>query len=300
VSASAPLPATVIIPTRDRSELVVDSVRSILSGAEVPREVVIVDQSREVNRPLAEMGTVRGCTIRYQRTASRGVSAARNEACALATEDVLVFTDDDVFVDPEWLGTMVRLVLADPTSALISGRVLAAEDGRTGGFAPSLTEGDEPKVYEGRVWADVLFSNNMGFGRAVYDGLGPFDERLGVGGPYRAATDNDYGFRALAAGHTIRFSSDAVVYHRAWRPMSDHPRLMWAYGVGQGAFLTKHARLNDRHTLTRLRKAVARRTGLALRERKANRDLALGHATYALGLLYGAARWYALERLRGR
>jgi GT2 family glycosyltransferase len=291
------LPASVVIPSRGRPELLAETVRSILDGEDLPREIVVVDQSPEASGQLAELAE--GSIVRYlHRPDLVGVSAARNEACAVAREGVLVFTDDDVVVAPAWLRTLVGLVLEDP-SVLLSGRVLPAETERTDGFAPSCIESEEPATYEGRVWDDVLFSNNMAFSRSVYDALGPFDERLGVGAPYRAATDNDYCYRALEAGLRIRYVPDAVVHHRAFRPMSAYPKVMWNYGVGQGATLMKHASFRDRYPLHRLRDAVTRRARAALRTRS-ERYLALGEGAYALGLLYGASRWLVVERLLAR
>jgi glycosyltransferase involved in cell wall biosynthesis len=294
------LPASVIIPTRGRPDLLADTVESILAGDEFPTEIVVVDQSPQANQALRQAAAAPGSIVRYaHRPHLVGVSAARNEACALASERVLVFTDDDVLVERDWLRTVVQPVLDDPTT-LLSGRVLAVEGDRRDGFAPSCIESEAPRTYEGRVWDDVLFSNNMAFSRDVYDALGPFDNRLGVGAPYRAATDNDYGFRALEAGYRIRYLPAAVVHHRAFRPMTEYPRVMWNYGVGQGACLAKHASFRDRYSLHRLRDSVARRCRLAIGKRSEDRYLAMGEGAYALGVLCGAGRWLLAERLRGR
>jgi GT2 family glycosyltransferase len=300
MSSKPTLAASVIVPSRGRPQLLVETVDSILAGDELPAEIVVVDQSDAENPALATRAAEPGSILRYMwRPKVVGVSAARNEACRLARERVLVFTDDDVFVASDWLRTMVGHVLDDP-DALVSGRVLPAERDRPDGFAPSCKESEEPKTYEDRVWDDVLFSNNMAFSREVYDTLGPFDERLGVGAPYRAATDNDYGFRALEAGYRVRYVPGAVVYHRAWRPTSALPGLMWNYGVGQGATLTKHASRRDRYTLIRLSVSLLRRLRGALAAIGKDRDQALADAAYAAGLVYGALRWLVVEELNGR
>ena len=76
-----------------------------------------------------------------------------------------------------------------------------------GGFAPARIDEDLPNIFEGRIWNDTLFSGNMACARTVSEHLGPFDQRLGVGGPYYTE-DNDYGFRALEAGYRIRYALD--------------------------------------------------------------------------------------------
>jgi GT2 family glycosyltransferase len=290
----------VIVPTRGRPDLLGECIQSILAGDELPRELVIIDQSDHENGAVAGLGTVNGCRVLYRHSGSRGVSRARNEACAIAGEEVLVFTDDDVLVASDWVGVITRAVQAEAESTLISGRVRLIDTQQPDGFAPSLMDDEQPKLFKGRIWNDVLFSNNMAFARGIYERLGPFDPRLGVGGPYRAATDNDYGFRALEAGYRVRYLPDALVYHQAWRPRKSYSRLMWAYGVGQGAFLTKHIHRGDSYTLVRLRHDVRRHVRWALQKRASDPPAARDDAVFALGLLYGSARWTLLERLRRR
>ena len=130
--------------------------------------------------------------------------------------------------------------------------------------------------------------------------LRPFDVRLGLGRPYPSAEDNDYGLRALEAGYRIRYVPDAVVHHQAWRAERSYPQLQWTYGVGQGAYLTKHVQLGDRYTLIRLRNELAEHSMSALRTAPRDRRLAIGEVAYVLGLVYGSARWTLAERLRGR
>jgi GT2 family glycosyltransferase len=289
----------VIIPSRERPQLVRECVGSILAGDRLPHEIVVVDQSRAENRWLADLGSVDGCRVLYRHSSATGVSAARNEGSELAGQEILVFTDDDIVVAPDWLGTIFRAASDRADSELISGRVRSV-DTPGGGFAPSLIDDDSSKVYEGRIWTDVLFSGNMAFSRSIFDRLGQFDTRLGAGGRYLSAADNDYCFRALEAGYRIRYAPDAIVYHQAWRKQTHYPRLMWRYGVGQGAYLTKHVRLSDRYTLMRLRDALVFDVKAARYERAENPLTSKALVAHALGLVYGSARWTLLERLRGR
>jgi GT2 family glycosyltransferase len=210
-----------------------------------------------------------------------------------------VITDDDIVVSADWLGAISRPVMAGGDSVLCSGRVLPLSVGLADGFAPSVIDDDEPRIYRGRTWVDVLYGNNMAFSRALFDRLGPFDVRLGVGSPYRAASDNDYCFRALEAGCQIRYLPEAVVYHQEWRSKKALHQLRWGYGVGQGAYLAKHVRIRDRYTLIRLRNETFRHAKSAASSTFGDRRYALAEAAYALGLLYGSARWMVCERMIG-
>src|SRR5579859_2392179 len=98
-AGAAPLPpATLIICTRNRPQLLWESVASVLHGDEVPSELIVVDQSDQAHPILSTLADERGCRIRYERTKTLGESAAKNMAIRLARHDLLVFTDDDVTV----------------------------------------------------------------------------------------------------------------------------------------------------------------------------------------------------------
>jgi GT2 family glycosyltransferase len=289
------LAASVIVPSRNRPRLLADCVRSILAGDERPREIVVVDQSVDQNREVGGLGAIDGCEVRYHHVSSAGTSAARNEGIAIAREDLLVFTDDDMLVDRTWLGSFVAACREDVSSGiLLTGRIL--ETGRVEGtFAPSLEEDPNPRTYAGRLWRDILSSNNMVVSRPVFERIGTFDTRLGPGTPYHSAEDNDLCFRALEARYLIRYIPEAVAYHRAWRPTRDYRLLQWAYGVGEGAYLAKHVHLRDRHMARRLGKEVLAQVRVALTAEE--RDARRADAVLGLGLVYGSARWTIAERL---
>ena len=275
--------------------MLADCVRSILAGDERPREIVVIDQSVDPNREVAELGDVDGCEVRYHHARSVGTSAARNHGIAIASQDLLVFTDDDMLVDAGWLRSFVAASRQDVRGAVIlTGRVL--ETGRLEDtFAPSLEENPIPQTYAGRLSRDILYSNSMLVSRPVFERIGTFDTRLGPGTPYHSAEDNDLSFRALEAGYVIRYVPEAVAYHRAWRSIREYRRLQWAYGVGEGAYLAKHMHLRDRHMAKRLRNEIVAQVRVAVlgKERDARRD----EAVLGLGLVYGAARWALTERL---
>jgi len=288
--ASLP-PTSLIIASRNRPQLLRDAIESILNGNELPKELVIIDQSDIPNPLFAAIKTDHACEIRYQWSQSVGLSLARNLAIRLARYEYLVITDDDVFVAPNWLSGLIRALVDEGTDCVVSGRVLIAEMS-DGGFAPSLNTEEEPAVYQGRIWKDALWTGNMAMHRSVVGTIGFFDERLGPGSSFPGAEDNDYGFRLLEAGYKIKYVPEAIVYHRAWRTANDYLPLRWKYGYGQGAFFAKHTSLRDRYMLHRMRMAIIRHADRLLRYGlQRSRHQNFGDAVYILGLLCGAARW---------
>lgn len=293
-----PLPATsLIICSRGRPKLLAETVRSVLDGAEVPAEVVIVDQSAEPHPTLSTFAGARGCRVRYIRSRATGLCRARNEAIAAAQHDLLVFTDDDMTADPGWFGALVRALVAAGHRAAATGRVLAGPREVRSGFVPALVESERPAVYVGRLDRDVLAAGSMALWRIAIDEVGDFDERLGAGSRFAAADDNDYGFRLLEAGYAIVYVPESVLYHRAWRTSGEYLPVRWSYGRGKGGFYAKYARRGDRRMLRRAARDVLRRVGNVPRRlaRGAPRA-ALGEIVYLLGVLSAAAEWVATER----
>jgi GT2 family glycosyltransferase len=293
------LPGTsLIICSRNRPQLLLESVQSVLAGDEVPSELLIMDQSDQEHTTLANLRIERGWEIRYVRVRVIGECPAKNIAIGMARHDILVFTDDDVLVKPTWFGALVRaLVVARPRS-VVTGQVLPTEATNAGGFAPTKKVDPEPAVYQGRVGEDVLFPMNMAMERSALDEVGNFDERFGAGGPFRGAEDNDLGFRLLEAGYQIRYVPEASLYHLAWRTAKDYVPIRWSYGYCQGAFYAKYLSLRDRYMLRRMGWDLFRHLRrLPRRIWRLERQWLYRDLAYISGLITGATTWLVTQRL---
>jgi GT2 family glycosyltransferase len=288
-------PTSLLICSRDRPDLLGDTVASVLRGDHLPTEVVIIDQSR-VPHPDLVHADASACEVRYRWTRSRGVSRARNEAIQEAGHEVLVLTDDDVEVTREWFGTLVRaLVVAGPRS-VVTGRVLPSATDRSPGFVPSTKEDPGPAVYEGRIGEDILYPHNMALYANAPREVGGFDVRLGGGARFHGAEDNDLCHRLLKAGYRIHYVPEAIVYHRAWRSRRDYLPLRWRYGRGQGAYYGKHLDLRDRYMLGRLCREIFERIRRFVIRAWRQPLGALGEAVYLVGLVSGTLEWLLTQR----
>jgi GT2 family glycosyltransferase len=283
--------AAVILASRNRPALLADAVASILAGEQVPAELIVVDQSDRPDLGLRGRAPGGACRLRYLWSESRGLSRANNLGAAAAGTDLLVFTHDDVVVDPGWYGSLLAALVSAGPRAVVTGRVLAAAPPSPGGFAPSTNPDPEPAAWQGRIGRDVLFPMNMALHRRALAGIGGFDERLGPGTPYPAAEDNDLGYRLLEAGYRIVYEPGAVVHHRAWRPDAEYADLRYGYGRGQGAFYAKHLGWRNRDMLRRLAGDVVGRLArlparAVMHGRRVSHDL-----PYVRGVLAGLVDW---------
>jgi glycosyltransferase involved in cell wall biosynthesis len=277
---------SLIIPSRDRLPLLVDTVRSVLAGDVVPAEIVVVDQSPTASREVATLQRVV-----YVHTQSMGLSRARNIGVLAARHDIIVFLDDDMLVDQGWLAAIVGQLRRRGAGWAVTGQVREGAAERSRAFQMSVVADTTPREYSGRLLRDVLYSGNMAIGRDLLDCVGEFDERLGAGSRFPGAEDNDFGYRLLALGARIAYAPDAAVQHRAWRPPEHYVRMRWGYGLGQGGFYAKHAAVGDRFMVRRtawhvgyyLRRLPARFTHEPLRAR--------GDMAFLAGMVVGGGRW---------
>src|SRR5262249_3976144 len=121
---------SILICTRDRSDSLLPTVRSILEDAPMDgsAEVLVIDQGRgdAVEQALAPL-LVSDTRLRYLREASVGLSAARNAGLRVARGAVIAFTDDDCTVEPGWLGALQAAFAAHPEAGILFGHVACAE-----------------------------------------------------------------------------------------------------------------------------------------------------------------------------
>ena len=289
-------PASVIIPSRNRPELLRATVASILAGEQVPAELIVVDQSDAPDPVLAALSTDRPCRWRYEWSTARGVSRARNRGIHLAAHPVLVFVDDDVLVAPDWLAALVTALVTAPPRSVVTGQVVPQAATEPGRVEPAGKVDPTPQSYAGRQPQDVLYAANVALYRSALDEVGLFDERLGPGTGFNGSEDSDLGYRLLRAGYTIRYEPAAVMHHRAWRTGEAYLPLRWNYGKGRGAYYAKHFGWPDGYTRWRLRRDLWLHLSPFPRLLLRDPRRAWGDVVLSLGLLAGALSWWWASR----
>jgi GT2 family glycosyltransferase len=233
-SAIDALPASVVIPTIGRAELLDRCLESISQCRPRAAEIIVVDQSRDnavclVVERFSQIGArVLSCSVRDR-------SVAVNRGMGEAQHDIVLVTDDDCTVAPSWVATAWNHLSGDP-GAIVTGRVLPVGDAVA---VPSLMGDPMPHEYTGGMHYDVLFGCNMACSRSRFLGLGGFDERV------KLAEDNDFCYRWLRAGERLRYDPDFLIWHHAWRTPEDLQRHFAGYARGQGIFYAKHLRRHD-------------------------------------------------------
>ena len=164
--------------------------------------------------------------LRYVRSTTEGVSTARNIGLRMAHNDIVLLTDDDVTVPPEWAHDFADAIAPLPRVAVAFCRVDAAPHDVTKGFIPDHFV-DRPVLV--RSLLSKSRARGIGAGMAVRRDavleFGGFDEHLGPGSALRSGEDRD-----LAARGPRRRLVVVPDPRRGRRP----PRLPHVVG-GQGA-----------------------------------------------------------------
>jgi glycosyltransferase involved in cell wall biosynthesis len=239
VSAEA-LTVSVVVPTLGRPSLR-DCVESLVACRPRAAEILLVTQgNHEQVEHLAHEFAALG--VRALLCPGRGVARGRNLGLSAARHDVVLITDDDCTVATDWIATASSLAAEHP-GAIVTGRVLPVGDPD---LVPSYKDDPEPHDFTGEVHGGALFPNNMVCERSTVLDAGGFDERFG---PDEAAEDNDFCYRWLRAGRSLRYEPSLVVHHHDWRNAEDLRRLYIRYACGQGFFYAKHLRRGDRTML---------------------------------------------------
>jgi len=290
--------ASVVIPTRNRGDLITETIDSLLKLEGVDFEVLVVDQSTDERTADAVAAAAQGDSrVRVLRTTTVGSSAARNVGAFNAAGRVVAYTDDDCLVEPDWLSALL-CEFAQPRVMAVYGRLLpwgfTARDGTEVGFkaANSRTEysGRTPPWYIGH-------GGNMAFRREALLAAGGFDILLGAGGHFGACEDPDIAYRLLARGDTVVYAGSAIAYHKHWKDWRAQKRMERAYGVGAGAQFAKYIRSGDPYGLrlfaTWTWELGVRRVGSGLLKWHSRKPMYLGYCQ----LVYP---WVGLVRSFGR
>lgn len=237
---------SVVVCTKDRSEVLARCLDSLLALATRPYEIIVVDNcpSDESTRALCER-----YSVRYVLEDDRpGVSRARNRGIIESAGELVAFTDDDCIVDPHWLDG-VGDEFEDPLVMEVTGFVGPAEletraqylFERQGGFH----RGFERRVFNG-AWDDPVTSAgragasaNAIFRRSAFEHVGLFAEDLGPGTPARSGEDTYANYRILRGGYKIVFDPSRIVWHRHRRDDRGLRTVLFDYAVSSFAYATR-------------------------------------------------------------
>ena len=218
-----PVAVSVLVCTRNRAATLAGCLDSLVG--ERPRaswELIVVDNgSTDSTADVIERcrSTASGVHVEHLVEERLGLSHSRNRAVAAARGELLLFTDDDVFVEPGWIDAMCS-GFADPDVVAVAGRVVPEWPhppprwllGRHAGLLALTDLGDAQRDLGDD---EVPMGANMGIrAAALHSAAAPFDVRLGHRGSTFYAFEEHELFIALRSRGRFAYRPDSVVRHR--------------------------------------------------------------------------------------
>jgi glycosyltransferase involved in cell wall biosynthesis len=209
---------SLIIATRNRAELLEETLKYL--AAVVMRnadwELIVVDNGSK-DETLAVIEAAKAfLPVTALSVPEPGQNRARNSALEFAKGEFLVFTDDDVIPDRNWLTELLAGAERWPDHNIFCGPIIPK-------FPPGIPDWlknvesivrFQPRQTEGPLPGKIVpFSPNMAFRRKIFENV-RFSERIGPAGPnYAMGSETELLRRLRAAGETPVFLPEAKVEH---------------------------------------------------------------------------------------
>lgn len=199
-------------------------------------DVIVVDQNTD-NRLSAYIQRAReaGLVVQHLKHRPANLSAARNVGIEAAQGEWVGFPDDDCRYAPDLLERLrPRFACTDPLSGAA---VQWVEEGEPRELASNLTWERSSMFRDIPVASFQLF-----FHRKLFEQIGDFDCRLGVGLWFGAGEETDLVLRALRAGALVTYERSAKVHHPLKKPAPTAQARLAARlrARGAGALYVKH------------------------------------------------------------
>jgi peptidoglycan/xylan/chitin deacetylase (PgdA/CDA1 family)/GT2 family glycosyltransferase len=210
------LTASVVIPTYNRRELVLDAVGALDRQQSAPpfEVIVVVDGSTDGTRD-AVVSLQTSVPVRVVEQGNAGAAAARNAGAKMAQGELVLFLDDDMeadrllvraHVDAHAAGADV-VVGSMPLHPRSTPTLIATGVGEWAAAWARELSGERPLR-----WFDVL-TGNLSVRRSLFERLGGFCIEYNSRGRF-GNEDLEFGLRVFAAGSRVEFAADAIALQR--------------------------------------------------------------------------------------
>lgn len=220
-TAGTEIRITVAIPTYNRAALLRQSLAGV-TRQDFPAEryevLVIDNNSRDATAAVVAEFAGTDPDVRHVLEPKQGLDHARNRALAEARGEIVVFADDDILVDSDWLRQLTAPLLADWGQKIgaIGGEVVPVFPD---GLPAWVAEWHAPLAF--RADAGPLPSHqtpmgaNLAFPRRVFTRVSTFAVTLDrAGRNYFSGGDADMIRRVRAVGLEVWFAPAARVRHQ--------------------------------------------------------------------------------------
>jgi len=199
------------------------------------RIILVADFADERLKQICCKYNVNLLTLKAAPSIKRNLAAEKSEA------EILVFCDDDVIVQPDWLKHLLKH-FNYPDVAVVGGPNLTPPDSRLrekcsgyifasalGGGSMSVRYKVIPKVMS--VKGEELILCNMAIRKSAFKEVGGFPENLYPG------EENFLCWKIREKGYKLIYEPNAIVWHRRRPLFIPHLRQVFHYGFGRAKMI---------------------------------------------------------------
>lgn len=244
------VPVSVVVATFDRP----DDLRNCLHHLKAqqtkrPVEIVVVDNHPASGLTPPVVQEFPGVVLVVE--PRQGLAYARNAGFVASSGDILIATDDDVTLPPDWLEKLVK-PFARADVMIVTGNVLPLElenkyqqafenyGGLGRGFNRFEVDGSWYDLFPHKpspTWS-LGATANAAFRAAMFTHpeMGLMDECLGPGMPSGVGEDTYLFYKAIKAGYTIVYTPEAYVWHKHRRTEAALKRQLYGYSKGHVSY----------------------------------------------------------------
>ncbi len=224
---------SVIVATWHRPVTLPTCIASILANAHDSFEVILADQNPSGDTESQLAALAEDPRLRILNVPPRGLSLAQNAAAANARGEILLFTDDDCEVPPNWIADCAAAFARHPSAGLLIGAVDPSPHDVSAGFIPCVTRSEE------RLWQRAqekpeleVMGACMAARRTAWNLLGGFPPGIAPGTEVAAGGDYDLTLRALLNAIPVLETPSVRVIHHGFRAWPEARRLLEGYAHG--------------------------------------------------------------------
>ena len=206
---------SVIVATYNRERPLVDCLASVIVQRYAgPKEIIVVDQGREHSLEVTDLFELYRHKITRVEQQEPNLPMARNTGAMAASNELLVFVDDDMVLPPEALGRFVSRLLPGSRRA-VAGLPLSDQTPERSLAGYAVLYGDEIRDPNGGLIEHPCYiPSPFCIPAELYWRLGGFDENLGRLSPTAYGEDNEFWRRAGRAGVKLFIDPGLRVLHQ--------------------------------------------------------------------------------------
>ena len=245
-NSNIPQGVSVIIPTINRAEVLLDTIADMLKQDFNDFEIIVVDQSDEINEKVLSLLAASSVPCRYFKAAFRGLPQARNFGEKQAEKDIILYIDDDIRCENNLVKNHYQAHI-ETGAALIAGGITEKGD----------IENTKPAGYFNK-WTATAVSNfssvqagwcshgkgcNFSVTKQALTNVGSMDEYLSLGAALYE--ESELALRLEKAGYKAWFEPTAHLTHLAapmggCRVLKNWPKYMHGLGHNRAILIFRH------------------------------------------------------------